>query len=140
MPKIPINVGDIPTEETPMDEALVYKAFCKSLVMNDNPAVNGLYFLKAKYEVTEPDDYRGKVVMDNYIPIPPEVDASMDTKSRQRAMEAGIRFGRMMRSMGIAETPDGFDTEEAIGKELSFMIRNEEYQGRMIPRVHEYLI
>lgn len=140
MPKIPINISDIPTEETPMEEGIVYKGFCKALALSDNPDKNGIMFLKARHEVTEPDDYRGKVVFDNYIPIPTEVDSAMDARSRQRAMESGIRLGRMLRSMGITGSSDGFDTEEAIGREVTFMIKNEEFNGRNIPRVSEYLI
>jgi hypothetical protein len=141
MPKIPVNPAFLPTEETPMDETLTYTSFCRAMVMSENPSEkSGLYFLKARFEITEPDEWRGKIVMDNYIPIPAEIDPDMDSKTRARIMDAGLRLGRLLASAKMAGDADGFDSEDMIGREVRFTVKNEEFNGRMLARVNNYLI
>jgi len=140
MPKIPVNPRHLPTEEAAMDETLTYTGFVRSLILSEKPSVSGLYFLKARHEVTEPDDFRGKAVIDNYIPIPGDVDDDMDAHTRQRIMESGVRLGRLLASAKVEGDADSFETEEVIGKEIRFTVKNEEFNGRLIPRVKDYLL
>ena len=137
MPLIPVNVSDLPTEYSPLDEGVVYRGLCRSLVINDEPDKNGNAFLKLQAEVLEPDEWRGKRCNDNYIQIPGEVDPMMDGGQRRRALEGGVRYARMARAMGFKGQ---LDTDEAVGREFSFTVRNEEYQGRTMSKIADYMI
>ena len=100
---------------------------------------NGNQFLKLQIEVMEPEEFAGKKVFDNYIPIPGEIDPSLSGVRRQRALEVGVRLGRLAASARVK----GDDTDDLIGAEVSFTVQNEEYpegSGTLRSRPKDYLI
>jgi hypothetical protein len=148
MPRIPVNPDDLPTEYSILDESLSYEGVIKELVLNPTPDKNGTPFFKLQVEVTEPDDFKGKSVSDNYIPIPSvvlvngELQAidveSMSGSERRRNHDRGVRLGRLLRSLAITETD--WDADDLIGQTIAFSIRNAEYQGRITSRLNDYLL
>lgn len=140
MPLIPTNPNDLPLESTPMDEDIVYRAIVKELNLADKLDRKGNQYLQSEYEVIEPEVWRGKTVNENYIGIPPKITPDMSEGDRRKAQDAGVRLGRLLAALKIKGDSTGFKTEDAIGREIEFTIRNEDYNGRKVPRVNDYLI
>lgn len=137
MPEIPINPMDLPVETEPLDDTLTYHGTITK-VGGSAFDKNGDEYISIQAEISEPDDLKGRKVGDNYIPLPREVRPDMDSRARRRAMEAGVRLGRLCRSAGFNPGPRKWNTDELIGSEISFSIRNDEYQGRLVPKINDY--
>lgn len=139
MPEIPVNPMDLPTETEPMDDTATYKGTISKVGGSAFDKNNHEYF-GLSVEVVEPEEWKGRIVPDNYIPLPYAVDPQMDAKQRRRALESGIRLGRLCRSAKFNPGGRKWNTDELLGLEVSFTIRNEEYQGSLRPKVSDYLI
>lgn len=142
MPKIPINPADIPTESSPLPDNIVYTAVIRELSIADKVDKNGNSYLKAVLEIIEPDDFRGKKLRDNYIGLPSDVEPNMDARQRQRALENGVRFARLLASAGHHKPAPDIDTDSLLGETVKVTIQNEEFpkgSGRLNARVADYL-
>lgn len=139
MPRIPHNPADLPTEQEPMDESLVHTGIVTKFVLADKADKNGDAYLQLAVKVTS-EDGEGRTVPDNYIKVPKTINGTMDAAARKKALADGVRLGRVLAAMKITGGPEGFDTEDGIGREIQFTVKNEEYQGRMMPKVNDYLI
>lgn len=137
--KLPTSTGDLPTSREPWDEDVSYRGVIRKLDVAENLDKAGGQFLKCEIEVTEPEARRGEKIRDNYIAIPMDVDDDMEEKQRRRAMERGVRLGRLSQSAKLNTD----DTDDFVGAEVAFTVSNEEYpegSGQMVPRVKDYLI
>lgn len=147
MPKIPVNPMDIPTTQTPMPDNVVYTGIIRvfEMAMNgDQPKldVNGNQYMKAEIEVLEPAELRGKRIRDNYIGLPGDVAPDMDDLQRKRTMENGVRFACLLESAGYRKPATEINTDDLIGEQVTFTIKNEEFpkgSRRMVPKINDYL-
>ena len=141
MPKIPVNLNDQPREQEPLDEGIPYTGIIRKVQISDNPDKNGVYYLTGgQVEITEPEEWKGRSAFFNYIPLPQPLTPTMNIAERRKAEEKGIEFARLCDAFKIPHDEDGVDTDDMVGCEGMFMARNEEYQGRKIPRVATFLI
>lgn len=141
MPRIPVNINDLPTEVTEVDESIVYRGVVRAIKVSEEPDKNGNGFLTGiRIEIIEPEEWRGRNAFDNYIQIPeaPLPDAS--PADRRKAEEGGVRLARFVKAFRVPFGEEFFDTDDALGCEGEFTVKNEEYQGRRIPRVQDYLL
>ena len=134
--KLPVSTDQLPLETEPWDDTLTYRGIIKAFNIAVKTDKNGNNYGSVEIEVTEPEERRGRKVPDNYVPIPPELTPSMSDTMRKMALELGTRLGRMAASCKIVAE----DTDDLIGGEVQFTVKNEEYQGRLLPKVAEYLI
>lgn len=142
MPKIPVDTGSLPTQFEPLDEGLTYSVVVRGLTL-EGPDKNGDNYLSGRYEVLQPEEWRGRNIFDNYIGLPHELLPTMGDVERRRALEKGVRLGQFAKCFKVPSDPDGFDTEACLGLEGEVTVRNEEYpenSGRITSRVGEYLI
>jgi hypothetical protein len=138
MPEIPINPLDLPTEAEPLDETITYTGTISRIVNPDGVDKNGNAFFGISVEITDPEEVQGRKIGDNYIQLPLSVTPTMDGKARKRAMESGIRLGRLCRSAKFEPGNRTWDTDELVGLAIRFLVRNDEYQGRMVPKISDY--
>src|SRR5262245_2505955 len=138
MPEIPINPMDLPTEVEPLDETITYLG---TIVKVGEVGVdkNGNSYFGVQIEVFEPEEHKGRKIGDNYIALPRPVEPDMDATQRRRAMESGVRLARLCRSAQFNPGARAWNTDELVGEEVKFLVKNEEYQGRLIPKVQDYL-
>ena len=138
MPRIPVRLSDLPTEQEPIDENIPYRTVIRAAKLsdtvdkNDNPYLTGL-----KFEVLEPEEFKGRNIYANYVCIP-----SGDNP------DAGQALARLARCFHVPDQDiDSEDVgsmaafaESLIGLEGDVMAEMNEYQGRKSPRIKDYLI
>jgi len=137
--RLPVSMGDLPTSREPWDEDITYSGIIRDIKPSASPDKNGNMFFGIKVEVTEPEDRRGQKVTDNYIPVPPEVEGSSTDSERRAAMDVGVRLGRLATAAKINTD----DTDDLLGAEIQFTVKNEEYpegSGQQMPKVLDYMI
>ena len=141
MPKIPVDVISLPTEFEPLDETISYHTVCRSCKISDDTDKNGNYFLTGiKLEILEPEEWRGRSVYANYICIPQAPESGSSLADRRRNDENGVALARFIKAFKIPYDAEGIDPDDAVGCEGDVSARNEEYQGRKIPRVQDFLL
>ncbi len=102
---------------------------------------NGNWFLTGiKLEILEPEEWRGRSIYANYICIPQSAGPSASLSERRKSEENGVALGRFIKAFKIPYDAEGVDPADAIGCEGDVSARNEEYQGRKIPRVQDFLL
>lgn len=134
MPKLRVPGSALPTISEDVPEDRPFEAIIKDLTVADNTDKRGHEFLKAQLELVDAD-WKGKIVFDNYIPIPTEEEYA----AGGRALEVGVRLGRLF----AAAKCDSDDTDDLIGRTVQITVKNEEYpegSGRKVPRVQDYYI
>ena len=134
--KLPVSTDQLPLETEPWDDSVVYRGILKAFNISSKLDKNGNIYGSAEFEVFEPEAKRGRKITDNYISIPPEIDDGMSDRQKKSLLELGVRLARLAASAKISAE----DTDDLIGGEVTFTIKNEEYQGRILPKVSEYLI
>lgn len=141
MPRIPVDVDSGKTEVEPLDEGIPYTGIIRKVAISDNPDKNGVYFLTGgQVEINEPEEWKGRSAYFNYIPLPVPVTADMSIGERRQAEEKSVEFFRLCKAFKVPHDAEGVDTDDMVGCEGMFQVRNEEYQGRKIPRVATFLI
>lgn len=132
MPKIPVNIAQLPTEFTILDESLVYHGVIRECKLSEETDKNGDWYLTGiQVEVLEPEEFRGKRAFSNYICIPDGAAAETDR---------GVVLGRFIKCFKVPYDAEGLDPADAIGCEGEFTAKTEKYQGRKSSRVNEFLI
>lgn len=134
--KLPVSTDQLPLETEPWDDSITYRGVIKAFTIAAKTDKNGNNYGAVEVECLEPEEKRGRKIFDNYVPIPPEIDEGMSDKQRKTSLELGVRLSRLAASAKIVAE----DTDDLIGGEISFTVRNDEYQGRMVPKIAEYLI
>lgn len=141
MPKIPVGVDDLPTQFEALDEGQIYHVLLREVRLSEEPDKNGNAFLtNVQCEVVEPVEFKGRRVFDSYIQIPGRLTLDMDDGERHRNAQGGIRLARFVKCFKIPYRADGFNTEDGIGQEGDITVKNEIFNGRLIPKVNDYLI
>ena len=140
MPRIPVNKEDFPLEIQKMDETVVYRTVVKKLSVADKTDKNDNQFLKLDAEVIEPVEWRGRHIVDNWIVIPPPITFGMVEGDRRAAEDLGVRMARMLSCYRVPHAPEGWDTEAAVGCVGDVTLKNEDFEGRPMARVKDYLI
>lgn len=141
MPKIPVNMADLPREYEPMDSNVPYHVIIKSCSVSDAPDKNGSFFLTGiKAEVMAPEESKGRFIYANYIPLPRPMSPGMSDAERREALEAGVPFARFVDGFKVPYDDEGVDPVDAIGCEGDVMIQVEEFQGKPIPRIANVLL
>ena len=141
MPRIPLSrIGEMPKEVQTLPEDIPYDVIVRKCGLSNDSDKNGNYFLTGiDMEIIEPDDWKGRHIFDNYIVL---VDAPPQGASlgvRRAIEDQRTRLERFLACFKVPFDASGFETEAAIGCMGTVTVRNEEYQGRMIPRVQDYL-
>lgn len=132
MPKIPVNIDNLTTEIEPLDEGITYNGVCRSCELADTEDKNGnSYLTKIRMEITEPVEFKGRSAFINYMVIP--------SGSERPNSDMDVQFARFIKCLKVPHDADGFDPADAVGCEGEFTIVNEEYQGRVSPRVKDWL-
>lgn len=140
MAKIPVNISNLPTEYTPLDENISYQVVIRECKLADKTDKNGLQYLTGiKLEVTEPAEWQGRNIFVNYLAIPPAITPGMPLSDRLACEDAGVPLARFFACFKIPHDAEGFDPLEAIGCEGEVTVKTEEYQGRKSSRVSEFL-
>lgn len=137
MPDIPVDPDSLPTSYAVMDETMVYTGFIHEANLAEDK--NGKPYLAVNIEVTQPEEWVGKRVNDNYLPIPGAVTPQMKAGERRQVEERGVRFARFCKAFN---PPRPVNTETMLGATGKFTIRNEEFpegSGEMRPRVSGYV-
>lgn len=142
MPKIPIpNVDDMPTEVPELPEDISYKTIIRKAALSESPDKRGNWFVTGmELEVVEPEEYNGRRIFANYVPIPKVLDAGASKSEKNKEDEIGVEFVRMLKCTKVKISSEGFDTDDLIGLEPEVMAKNEEYQGRKSARVGLWLM
>lgn len=132
MPKIPVNIDNLPTEVDPLDEGIMYHGVCRSCKLADETDKNGnSYLTNIRIEVVEPEQFKGRSAFVNYLMIPSGVEKPNS--------ELELQFARFVKAFKVPHDAEGFDPDDAVGCEGDFTVSNEEYQGRVSPRVKDWL-
>lgn len=139
MTLLPIDPAQYPTDLPPMDESITYKVMISKMDIAGKQDKNGNNYLTMSVEVVEPAGFQGDVIVDNYIGLPTPITADMEDGARRAAMKSGNKLAIISKCFGLKTGPSGFDTDSAIGKIGNITVKNDEYQGRKIPRVDKYL-
>lgn len=155
--RIPTNIGDLPTSQSPMDDSRVYKGILRK--MQKKADKNGNPYYAIMVEVLE-GDFEGRMVMDNYIrePKTPEEFAAerveleggteeVTKRDRIRSEDVSVKFGRFSRSFGLKGEVN-FDDEHWFDKYVndaigSFTINNQEFpqgSGTLRAYVADYML
>jgi len=138
--KIPVNTSKMVTETAPIDDQIEYRAIVRDCVENEDRDKNDNRFLKLKFEITEPDEWKGKTVLDNYMPIAEEPESGAGRGAWRTFEETNERFMRFLQGFRISVQNDEFDPKDAIGCEGNFTAKSEKFGGRTMSRVDNYLI
>jgi len=135
-PSIPINPSDLPTEWLEWDDSLTYEG----MIVNQGKGVdkNDTDYISITVEVDSPEEYQGLTVKDNYIPLM-EIPEGGNAARRRRAMNSLVQLGQLCRATGWTEPFDIGDPPDLVGRHLKFMIKNEMYQDRLLPKIAKYL-
>jgi hypothetical protein len=136
--KIPINLPRMVTETQPIDTTIPYNVVCRDCVESDNRDKNDNRFFKLKFEVMEPDEWKGKTIMDNYMPLAEE-PAGNDRGEWRLFEETNEKFMRFITGFHV-DTEGGFDPKDAIGCEGIVTATSEKFGGRNMTRVENYLL
>lgn len=141
MPKIPVNLGNQPLEMEPLDEGIPYRGVVRKMDVSDKADKRGNFYLTGgQVEIISPEEWKGRSAFINYLSLPVEIEAGMDIAARRQAEEVGIEFARFCKAFKVPNDESGVDTDDMIGCEGEFMVRNEEYQGRKMAKVATFLI
>ena len=138
-PEIPVNPLDLPTDTEPMPDDLTYTG---TIIKVGGSAFdkNGDEYFGIQVEVDEPAEWKGQKIDDHYIRLPSTVEPDMDARSRRRAMESGVKLGRLCRSAAFNPGANRWHTDDLIGSEVKFTVRNDKYQGRLVPKIVDYML
>lgn len=142
MPKIPVpNIDDMPTEIPDLPEDNSYKTIIRKFSLAPEKDKRGYYFLTGgELEVMEPEEWQGRRIFVNYLPIPQVLDASADRATKRANDEIGVEFVRMIKCTKVKIGADGLDPDDLIGLEPEVMIKNEEYNNRNSAKVALWLM
>ena len=141
MPKIPISIDNLPTEFEPLDESLAYHVVVRACKLADEADKNGNNYLTGvKLEVLEPEEWRGRNIYDNYICIPAGAGPGSSLAERRKSEEFGIRLARFIKAFKVPYDVEGIDPDDAVGCEGDVSMVNDDYQGRKMPKVSDYLM
>jgi len=141
MPKIPLSgIGEMPKEIQSLPEDIPYGVVVRRCGISPNTDKNGNFFLTGiDMEITEPDEWKGRHIFDNYIVLVDAPPPGSPLGVRRAIEDQRTRLERFIGCLRIPFDASGFDTESAIGCEGQVTVRNEEFQGRVIPHVQDYL-
>lgn len=142
MPRIPVpNIDDLPTEVPELPEDITFKTIIRKASLSDAQDKRGNWFVTGmELEVVEPEEWQGRRIFANYIPIPNALEAGASTAQKRQMEEQAVEFVRMCKSTKVKIGADGFDTDDLIGLEPEVTAKNEEYQGRKSARVNSWLM
>lgn len=141
---IPINPDQLTTEFSPLEEGIVYEVTVVKFSNKDKTGAdledkNGNLFMKAEYEIVAPETYRGKHIFDNYIRIPDEILDTDDDGSRAAKRDSGVRIARIIRAFDLDVSAGKFEADKYVGSIGKLTIKNEDYEGRPMSRVKDYI-
>jgi len=132
MPKIPVNLDEMQTTLPDLDESIPYHGIVRKCALADEPDKNGHWYLTGVYiEVLDPEEFKGRVVGQNYMPI----------VQGKATGDFDIQFPRFVKTFKVPLDSDGdFDPSLAVGCEGDFTVMMDEYQGRKLPKVKDFLM
>jgi len=129
------------TEVEPLDETIPYTGIIRKVQISDRADVNGSFYLTGGViEINEPEEWRGRSAYFNYVPLPTEINSDMTIFERRKAEERNVEYARLCLAFKVPSDEEGVNTEDMVGCEGMFEVKNEEYQGRKIPRASKFLI
>src|SRR5947207_1688637 len=99
--RIPVSPTDLPLDNTPMDESLVYTGILRKVTPSDHLDSQGNEFVKIVAEVTEPEEFAGTMVADNWVPVAKEVPANAGKAERIKIQNTNVKMGRLCAAFKI---------------------------------------
>lgn len=138
--EIPINPGDLPTNEITLEESQIYVGSLDRVAVSMKLSKKGVLYCAIQCTVTE-GDYEGMGVGTNYLALPIAVRPDASKKEKIYAQNtANAKFGRFCRSFKIKnelppvrlEDPESIQRfQDAIAKNYGnigkFQIQNQEF-------------
>jgi len=128
------------TESEPIDDQIEYKVVVRDCKENEDRDKNDNRFLKLKLEVTEPEEWKGKTILDNYMPIMDTPEGGAGRGAWRTFEETNEKFKRFLLCMKVPVNNGEFDPRDAIGCEGNITAKSEKFGGRNMSRVDNYLI
>jgi len=128
------------TESEPIDETIPYNVVCRDLKFADKrDSAGNRYLTGMKFEVTEPEEWKGETIMCNYLPIAdaPSEESRKGWRDFERTNEQFMRF---LQSFKVECANGEFDERDCIGLSGVVTAVNEKYQGRNMIRVQDFLL
>lgn len=137
--KIPVRKDKMVTEVEKIDETIPYNVICRDCKVADHRDVHEDRFLGMRFEVIEPEEWKGKIIMANYVPMaePPE---GGDRAAWRRFEETNEQFMRFLESFKVPVDDEGFDPRDAIGLTGQVTATSEKFNGRTMTRVADFLL
>lgn len=133
MPLIPIPAEQLPTRVEKMDDTAVYKGIIRECNLAEKLDSGGHKYLTLAAQVLDPIAWKDRVVSSNYIGLPGIFDKDtgevkplneFEQKKEMERMGQPTGLGRLLASARIKGL---FEKEDFLGREITFMIQNEEF-------------
>jgi hypothetical protein len=145
---IPIDMDNVPTSQSPLDESLTYRVVLRRIDLSPKTDKNGDKYYRVDTEVIS-GEYKGRHVGDAYIRHPITRGMLRDMLKREpndsemrEASDKGVRFAQLVKCFSVPYTSQGIDPEHGIGREGNVTIKNEEFpvgSGELRSRVNVYM-
>jgi hypothetical protein len=149
--RIPMGPEDLPIESTPLDDSLIYTGVIRAVNLSPKLDKRGNNYFSVQCEVLEPDDFAGKTVMHQYIPVPVELMENDDKATRMRKLDSSVSMGRFCKAFdiknpGVVEEsgPERWNAilQANIGNVGKFSVRNQEFpegSGRIRSSINDFV-
>ena len=147
MPLIPIPAEDLPKRVEKMDESAVYRGIIRAFDVADKLNKSNHKYCTMNVQVIEPLEWKDRSVTDSHIQLPGKFDESgnsipLNDYEMKREMEAMGQATGLGRLCASAQMKGKFEKEDFLGKEISFMIKNDEYpkgSDNWLPKIAIFL-
>lgn len=136
---IPVNPDALSTEFQPLDPSTPKTVMVTKYELSPEQDKNGNDYFKAEFEVVEPEDDKGSKLFDSYIAVPRDFEPEMSAGQRRQVHNSNVKFARMLKCFKVTVGPDGFNSDDMIGKIGVVQIVNEDWQGRTLSKIKDYL-
>lgn len=146
-PLIPIPAEDLPNRVEKMDEQAVYRGIIRSFEVADKLNKSNHKYAAMGVQVIEPLEWKDRTVNDGHIQLPGKFDENgnaiqLNDYEMKREMEAMGQATGLGRLVASAHMKGHFEKEDFLGKEITFMIKNEEFpkgSDNWLPRISIFL-
>lgn len=146
---IPVDIDKLPSSPKPLDDSQVYRVRCTLCEPSPRPDKNGRYYLRLGFSVIAPEEYRGRVIFDNYVRLPVLKEQLRNELGREPTPQEiedeayrTTRLVRLVRAFTVPHDSNGIDMTKILGREGLVTVRNEEFpvgSGEIRSRVKDYV-
>lgn len=151
-PLIPIPAEQLPTRVEKMPEDKDYRGIIREVALSDKVDKSNHKYLNLSVQIIEPLEWKDRTANINYVALPGKFERldndlagepiQLNDYEMKREMEhagQGTGFGRLCQSAKMKGT---FEKEDFLGREIHFMIKNEEFpkgSDNWLPKISIFL-